>query len=175
MSVPRLKDTIVFGNTPLNAALKRWENKTGLRAVPYSRVHLLLMRHDKFQQVYFDDIPNYADLVAIAARSGPSFTILNKGRVLYSAGIYLRHLGCAEAWMLSDTSLPRFKIAVCQGAKSFFDLVGPALGAHRAQIIVNLENSTAVNWAKWLKFQSEGVLKEYGSDKSDHLMMSRIY
>ena len=46
---------------------------------------------------------------------------------------------------------------------------------HRLQINVNRQNCLAYKWAKKCYFTEEGLLREYGPDRSDFYIMSRLF
>ena len=45
---------------------------------------------------------------------------------------------------------------------------------HRLQFTVHSYNTQAVRWADVLQFEKEGLLRMYGPDKCDYLMLSKI-
>lgn len=145
------------------------------KIVDFSPSHLLLMEHNKFQRANFDLIPGYLEHMAHQATLGPSFTILCQGEVMFCAGIIPFFQGTAEAWMMRDNRVSRVAVFLCKAATIFFDKIGPDLRLRRIQILVHLQNHAAVKWAKYLKFTTEGTLKQFGPDGADHLMMARIY
>ena len=57
----------------------------------------------------------------------------------------------------------------------FFNYAAKKLNIHRLQINVSRYNYLAYKWALACYFLEEGILKEYGPDKSDYFMMSRLF
>ena len=49
------------------------------------------------------------------------------------------------------------------------------MALHRLQVIVHNENQVAKNWASVLQFNYEGLMKQFGYDKSDYVMYAKYY
>ena len=82
-------------------------------------------------------------------------------------------LYCGKAWSVFSEKARRYPIAMTKGAISFFDIVQILFNLHRLQITVNCNDKRAVSWAKYLKFESEGIMKKYSADKDDTYIMRR--
>ena len=55
------------------------------------------------------------------------------------------------------------------------ELVAKELSLHRLQVTVSSRNVLAVKWIKSLYFKEEGILKNYGVDKTDYIMFARLF
>ena len=56
-----------------------------------------------------------------------------------------------------------------------FTKAAKELSLHRLQVTVSSRNVRAVKWIKSLYFKEEGILKNYGIDKSDYIMFARLF
>jgi RimJ/RimL family protein N-acetyltransferase len=46
---------------------------------------------------------------------------------------------------------------------------------HRLQFVIDESNFLAIRWAKALGFVEEGLMRQYGPDKSNHFMYARYF
>ena len=145
------------------------------RLVPFNPTHILLMKLDPWQQSLLETWPNYlAHLEASTAR-GPGYTCLLDGAPLLSFGCFNTTPGVGEAWLIRDDSIIEFPLSVCRAARSFFGLIDGVLLVHRLQFTVAKDNKTALRFAKFFKFEQEGVLRQFAPNRDDYIIMSRIY
>jgi RimJ/RimL family protein N-acetyltransferase len=54
------------------------------------------------------------------------------------------------------------------------DIAMISMGLHRIQLTVRTTDKRAEKWAYAIGFKRDGVLRKYGVDGVDYLMMSRI-
>tara|TARA_R110000803_G_scaffold105482_3_gene173676 strand:- start:2437 stop:2928 length:492 start_codon:yes stop_codon:yes gene_type:complete len=107
------------------------------------------------------------------SKTGPAVTALFNNDPIAIFGCVILWNGVGEAWSLFDEKARRYPLAMTKGAFSFFDIVEILFSLHRLQITVVLKDKRAVAWAHFLGFVSEGLMKEYSSDKEDTLIMRR--
>mgnify|MGYP003671506105 CR=1 FL=1 len=62
-----------------------------------------------------------------------------------------------------------------RAARRLFVKLGPHLNLRRLQIVVDVNREKAVQWADFLGFKREGVMKRYGPEGHDYYMYARIY
>lgn len=104
---------------------------------------------------------------------GPCITALLNNRPVAIFGTVIIWDGLGEAWSVFDKSARRYPIAMTKGANTFFDICEILFSLHRIQITVRSTDRRAVSWAKCLGFESEGLLKQYSTDKTDYYIMRR--
>ncbi|QRV71472.1 putative acetyltransferase [Methylophilales phage MEP301] len=104
---------------------------------------------------------------------GPSVAVFVESDLVAIFGMVLVWKGVGEAWSTFDEKARRYPIAMTKSAFTFFDICEILFNLHRVQITVDSNDSRAMRWAKCLKFESEGLMKEYSSDKKDYHIMRR--
>ena len=112
-------------------------------------------------------------LVDSQSKSGPTITAFVNNIPVAVFGCVILWSGVGEAWSIFSEKARRYPIAMTKSAISFFDSCEILFSLHRLQITVNSNDKRALSWAKYLKFESEGLMKQYSADKDDTFMMRR--
>ena len=147
-----------------------------IRGVPFSSMHLGLMKPDQFQVRLIRDYPDLRERVIMQSDLGPSGTLLDSGLVIASFGLCPLHSGVAEAWLWRDSDRARTKpITYARLARRVLCEMATAMRLHRAQTHVNAQNLSGIRFMIYLDFNREGLLHNYGPDRSDYLIFSRIF
>ena len=60
-------------------------------------------------------------------------------------------------------------------ARRFFEVQADAFGLRRIQMHVHNDAVTAVRFARALEFRPEGLLKHYGPNGEDMILLARLY
>ncbi len=147
----------------------------GGRFVSFSLAHVYLLDLDPWQKANMEAHPDYMSMLKSYAAAGPAITVLHEGKPVLSFGVVPFYPGVAEAWMLRGELVTRHGRAVAVGARTFFDEIGHTMGLWRCQIGVQSSNIRATKFARFLKFEHEGILRRFGPEGSDFQMMARLY
>ena len=147
----------------------------GATIMPYSRHHYYMMQLGKYQKELSSMIPNYLDFFDRQASSGPNFTILKNGVPMAAAGFVPLWPGVYEGWLLRDDRASPHWIPVARISRHIFSGLSSVMELHRVQFHVHSLDTRAIKYAKFLMFQEEGTLTNYGPNKADFLMMRRLY
>ena len=81
--------------------------------------------------------------------------------------------GVAEAWLIRDSRTTA--VSTGRNGRLFFNQLGTAMKLRRCQMSVDVTYASAIRFAEWCKFDVEGVMRKFGADGTDNLMMARIY
>jgi hypothetical protein len=111
--------------------------------------------------------------VVYQSQCGPCITAMYNNIPIAIFGTVIIWDGLGEAWSLFSEKARRYPIAMTKGANTFFDICEILFSLHRIQITVRSTDRRAVSWARCLGFKSEGLLKEYSTDKTDYYIMRR--
>ena len=143
--------------------------------MPYSRSHYYMMRLNKYQTALQKNVPNYLDFFDFQAASGPNFTVLKKGIPMASAGFVPLWPGVFEGWMLRDERISPHGIPAALVSKRIFSGLRSIMELHRVQFHVHSLDTRAIKYAKFLMFKEEGLMEHYAPDKSNYVLMRRLY
>ena len=143
--------------------------------VDFSIAHVYMLELDQWQRANMEAHPGYMEMLKAYSAVGPAITALYKGKPVLSFGVVPLWPGVSEAWMLRGEAVSNHGLAVAYGARLFFDQIGPVCGLWRCQIGVQTSNERATKFAKYLKFNVEGLMEQFGPEGSDFYMMARLY
>jgi RimJ/RimL family protein N-acetyltransferase len=108
---------------------------------------------------------------------GPAFTLWDTdNRPLGAAGVVLMHPGVAEAWIWVSAWLDErcHGIAAARACRMLIDGMQRSRRIRRLQAIVMAGDGRAYRFARWLNFEPEGTLREFGPKREDFIMLARI-
>jgi len=143
--------------------------------LPFRAAHLAGMELHPVQRRGLDVAPNARELLEAQAECGPAYTFMIDGFPLAVFGAVEIYPGVAEAWLLLDSRSSAYSVTVGRNSRRFFDQLGPAMKLRRCQMLVDVTFASAIRYAEWCKFETEGVMRKFGTDGTDNLMMARIY
>lgn len=143
--------------------------------MPYSRSHYYMMQLNKYQTTLQKNVPNYLDFFDAQAASGPNFTILRNGIPMVAAGFVPLWPGVFEGWMLRDERVSPHGIPTALVSKRIFSGLRSIMELHRVQFHVHSLDTRAIKYAKFLMFEQEGLMEQYAPDKSNYVLMRRLY
>ena len=105
-------------------------------------------------------------------KNGPAFVGRNQHGIIAAAGVINLWTGVGEAWAILT---PRAKgMAVLRAFRETFRLIQIAHDYHRIQASVQADFDDGVRFAKFMGFESEGVMRSYDAEKHDFLRMAKI-
>ena len=104
-----------------------------------------------------------------AARLGSAVVALHGDRPVAVLGVVPRHAGVCTAYAYGTPDFPRVALSLTRYA---LNVMRPALikaGYHRLECQSRFDHHDAHRWLQRMGFKPEGVLKCYGSDRSDYI------
>jgi hypothetical protein len=143
--------------------------------LPFRIAHLAGMQLDPIQQHDMDKFPHAYEMLEAQAEHGPAHTYMIDGFPLACFGAVETFPGVAEVWLLLDSRAGAYAVTVGRNSRMYFDQLGPAMKLRRCQMTVDVTFKSAIRYAEWCRFEVEGVMRKYGMDGQDNLLMSRIY
>jgi len=105
---------------------------------------------------------------------GAAATAFQGNRPIAIFGVVLFWGGVGEMWSIFDNRAREYPASMLRCGSSFVDIAMRYLHLHRLQITVRTDDIRAIRYAQALKFEIETVLKKYGPDKVDYLLMTRF-
>lgn len=142
--------------------------------VPFTWHHIAAMNIRPDELGDQTSIKDYIERAKIYAQRGPCYTaIFESEGVAMCWGFLPYWKGVYEAWALTSYLVEKHPIATIRTAQSIFNHIESDLQAHRLQITVKANNKRSMRFAEALRFRPEGVLKSYGPNGSDYVMMAR--
>jgi hypothetical protein len=105
---------------------------------------------------------------------GPAYTLLTGDKPIICAGVAILGPGVGEAWALISKHLPDHPLSVYKGVKRVLEAIIDKQHLHRVQAVVKEDDQTSVRWIERLRFVREGILRQFGPDKTDYVIYGRI-
>jgi len=145
-----------------------------LIVLPFHRSHIDRLDLSKADLELFD-LTGDREAIYTGMEQSDSWTVFYELQPIVAFGYESKWPGNAEAWMLPGKGAIENPHILTRGARRFFDKIGARLNLRRIQIVVCVERNHAVQWARFLKFKEEGLMKAYGPDGLDYYMFARTY
>lgn len=152
--------------------VERW---CGYKTVSFHYGHIALMSLGREATEIKNSIPNYMKYMQNMAAETPAFTIMDRGKLVLSFGIYPLWSGVAEGWMIPSNLISGKAIALVRGARNVFSNINTVMQLHRLQFMVRSSHVQAIRFAEVLQFKREAVLSRYGPGGDDYYIYTRFY
>lgn len=164
---------VPFGPIDLQEYFTDWKTVLPVR---FSAAHTFFYQRNEIEQQVWFVQKNPIATMERQAKAGPAVTLIYSGIPFVSFGLIYLSDTVAECWMTADEQLLKhFSRPFLRRAHKLFTELGDKTVLNRIQFTITKRNVIAIRFAKWLNFNTEGTLRNFNSDGSDCLMMSRIY
>ena len=150
-------------------------NDPGITFVPFHWGHAYAMDLREHDARYFRSVPNFRDMLRQYQETGNAKTAMMGGKIICCFGYVELWRGVAEMWMLTSNHIETHPVAATRGAQRHINRIATEAKLKRLQITVDVTHVVAMRWADALKFNREGVLRQYGADGADYMMFARYY
>jgi len=105
--------------------------------------------------------------------SGPAYTIIIDGSIVFCGGVILTGWNRGEAWTLMSDLFYKYPKSCYKICKNQLNEVIKEHGLKRVQAVIDVDFEDGVRFAEHLGFEKEGILKSYGPEGEDMLMFGR--
>lgn len=103
--------------------------------------------------------------IATLAQVGPAATALMQGRVVACAGVVCQDYGVGTLWAFIAHDAGQHFVRLHRCARRLMHLAQ----MRRIEASAEVDFGPGCRWLELLGFQSEGLMKQYGPDGSDHI------
>lgn len=138
--------------------------------MPAHETHIRRVAVDNPEVLIHDD---YQEALNAQIHMGPAVTVFVDLKPVGVFGFVPIWSGVAEAWFVNSIAARKYPIAMTKYGRKVQDIAQISMGLHRIQITVRTTDKRAERWAYAIGFQKESVLRKYGPDGTDYLMMTR--
>lgn len=107
------------------------------------------------------------------AKGFHAYTLLLDGTPVGVVGVNTGWVGVGEVWTFLGDEIRHAPISFMKVVKNLLGRCNE-FGFHRLQMTVRREYTEGIKFAQALDFESEGLLRQYGPDRADHIMFSRV-
>jgi hypothetical protein len=157
------------------AEIHRMINMRHLVVLPFVPQHVDQIGLSSDDQHMFASIPDIQNRLEHVSKAKTAWTIFYRGKPALVMGLEYKWDTNYEAWLVPGELSIEHGALLTRGARRFFDKIGAKLGLLRMQIVVCVDREKAVQWARFLKFEREGLMRRYGPEGKDYYMYARTY
>ena len=145
-----------------------------MNLIPFQVEHFEVLKNSQeLMLVSLDERRIYQQVASCALN--PSFTGMINGEVVGAAGLWHLWKGVAEAWAIMGSKAVNHPYAVQKALKRGLVALSEAMGLHRIQAVMRIDNLRGLKWLKTLGFEQEGEpMKGYGPDGADYYRLAIV-
>lgn len=160
----------------VNAAeIQRMVAMRNLVVLPFVPEHMQQIGMSAADRHMFASIPDIDARLEHVSKQRTAWTFFLKRQPALVMGLEYKLATNCEAWLVPGKVAIEHGSHLSRGALRFFDKIGVKLGLRRMQIVVCVDREKAVQWAEFLKFEREGLMRCYGPEGKDYYMYARTY
>lgn len=124
--------------------------------------------------IYFDN-PHVLSNVLEASKKHMTYTFVGHlGDVIAIVGYKPIHQFAGEFWAVTSDKVSMYPVEFHRTCLELLDLFLETNKIVRVQMVVKSGYYPGIKWAEALGFKLEGILRSYGFDGSDYVMMGRV-
>jgi len=138
---------------------------------PFSPEHTVTLREE--DHTVLSPVATWGALVELYAKH-PSWSLWCDGRYIASGGAVIPWKGIGDGWMLVGSEpLENHGKALLKYVRLGIKMLHEHFGVQRIQAVVQADKEKWVRYAVGLGLTSDGVMRKYGPEGENYLMMSR--
>lgn len=128
-----------------------------LKIIPFRQEHIpyINVRDEEKCHANFNDV-NIKNVYKAYELASLSFTGIDNGKVLGSAGVFEIYPGVGEFWMLTSKDI-EIKLTVLKAIKKMFDIIVNNTSFNKIQLHIDEKFIESINMVKWLGFKEVGI------------------
>jgi len=143
---------------------------------PFKLDHMKYMNIREYDKKIIDSFgKSYEQVLKEMTFQGPSFSLFKDGQILASGGVILYWNGVAEGWLITDEKADMFPKTFYKGIKMKLEELAEKLGLHRIHMNVIEGHDKSCRWLMRMGYRFEGLMKNYGPDKSNYIRFARVF
>lgn len=146
---------------------------SNIRQIPFKKEHIELVDIRDRENNIVQSNPNLEQRLAALEQFHSAMTLVYKGVVLGIVGYIPIAPGICEVWLIPSRYVNKYSLAFARLLRYYRDEVMPKFLWHRLQLVAP-DDELHRRWAEFLGFEREGILRQWGYDKTDHVMWSIV-
>lgn len=163
----------ILTSLALAERLNQTNKRPGVFFLPFARHHADRIKIETEDVLVVADGSPPGDILDQQSRMGPAVTVFLDGKPVGIFGFVSIWRGVAEAWFVADEQVRTIPMTMTRIGRKVMDIAKISMGLHRIQITVRTSDRRAESWAYAIGFDLECVMRKYGPDGMDYLLMTR--
>jgi hypothetical protein len=148
--------------------------RRGMYYLPFVPEHFDHLDFDHKEISVLSHVYDIKSMVSQQAQMGVAFTAFRGGKAIAVLGVVNIWPGVGEMWSIFDNQAREIPATALRTGRSFGDIAIRYLQLHRLQITVRTDDNRAFRYAEAIGFKTESVMRKYGPDQVDYLLMARF-
>jgi RimJ/RimL family protein N-acetyltransferase len=161
-------------NIPYDVLNNELHKRRGMFFLPFNISHYDLMDIRQPELLAVARGYELREMIRTQSEMGTATTVFQHSKPVAIMGVVHFWNGVGELWSLFDESARKMPMTMLKTGHSYCDISFRYLCLHRLQITVRTDDNRAIRYAKHLGFDVETVMRRYGPDKVDYLLMTRF-
>jgi hypothetical protein len=142
--------------------------------VPLQPAHLASIQYREDHAEYVSALGEQNKYIEAAQCMGASQALVLGDIVLACAGVNVFWEGVGSLWMRTSKQAEEHWLTTAKASKAFLALMQATFKFRRLQCTVKRESDLNLRFAMWMGFRPESVLRKYGPEGSDYVLLARI-
>lgn len=144
-----------------------------IKQIPFKKEHIELIDIRDRENNILKNNPALEQRLLAIQNYHSAMTLTLDGVILGVIGFIPISPGVIEVWLVPSKHIFKYSIAFARLMRYYRENIVIACQWHRMQLVApndDLHNK----WASFLGFEKEGILKQWGHDKTDHVMWAIV-
>jgi len=103
-----------------------------------------------------------------------SFTLCDQNRIIAICGVITIHQGVGEIWLILEDNKSGNTFKIARSLKRLTDSIFRQSYFHRFQSRASADNKVENRFLRFLGFEKEGILKQFGLNREDYFVYGRV-
>jgi len=147
---------------------------TSRKFVPFHVEHLNTMALREQEQQEMEKLDRVRDRYEKLSQMGPASSVIHHGRVITCVGVVEHWPGNCEVWQVPSIYLAQKPFYYARLMRHWLESVAKSFECRRMQTVC-VDDDLHARWMAFLKFESEGVLRQYSVLGQDYRQYARLF
>ncbi len=139
-----------------------------MRIVPFEAAHGRALLEGNLNDERNRPSPWVAEFIDGLVNEELAFTAIDNGHLILSAGVFELWHGVAEVWFLASDKVSKPSVSLFSHIKRDLLRIAKEHGFWRLQAVTQTGWNDAARLARFMGMESEGTMKQYGSNREDY-------
>jgi hypothetical protein len=108
----------------------------------------------------------------ICSDLGLAYTLVADDVIICCAGVVNQRPKVGECWLIASAHFNEYKYLICKTIKNFLKMVDTFY--HRLQMSVKVDFKEAQQFAEYLGFECEGLMRKFDINGADYFLYGRV-
>jgi hypothetical protein len=146
-----------------------------LQLKPFEADDILMIQAREPDRTIAEGIPDLLEAARLYEKMGMGFTGIVNGAAIGAAGLVVIWPGVASGWAFTSALVRKYQFSFHRAVRKHLGMIAHELKLHRVQVEIPVTHRVSRCWVSTLGFRREGVMRQYGTDRSDYVRYVRFF